>query len=106
MLRKAKRQGVLAYLRVLQGSRRVILAVLFVFAIFQLMLLSFVGALVSGVWLLDLPAATKFEILFVLFATLFGVPALGLAILMSERVWFKASGARKMVEDLQPHTHS
>lgn len=100
MVTEAKRHGVIAYLKVLQGSRRALVALLVAGFILQLMILSFVGALVIGVWLLELEAQTKLIVLFGIFASLFSIPAALLAYVLSERVWYKASGAEKIVESL------
>ncbi len=101
LIRDAKRQGVIAYLKVLQGSRRALVGLLIAFFVLQLMVFSFVVAVVSGLWLLDVDITTKLWIVFGVFSGLFALPALALAIALSERVWFKASGAQKIVEDLR-----
>lgn len=101
MITEAKRHGVIAYLKVLQASRRAIAGLLIAAFVMQLMILSFVGTLVTGVWLLELEAQTKLLILFGTFAGLFFVPAAILAFILSERVWYKASGAAKIVEELR-----
>jgi hypothetical protein len=101
IIREAKKHGVLAYLKMLQGSRRVLMVALAAFLILQLMLLSLVGALVSGFMLWDTDFQFKMQVLFGMFLALFALPFIGLLILFSERLWYKASGAQKMVEDLQ-----
>jgi hypothetical protein len=101
LIRDAKRQGIVTYLKVLQGSRRALAGLLIAVFVLQLMILSFVGAVVAGVWLLDVEPAMKLWILFGIFAGGFTLPALVLAIALSERVWYKASGAEKIVEDLR-----
>ena len=100
-VREAKRHGIIAYLKVLQGSRRALAGVFAAFFILQLMMLSFVGAIVSGVWLLEYDLSTKLWILFGVFSSLFALPALAILIALNERVWYKASGAAKIVEDLR-----
>lgn len=101
LLSQAKRTGTLAYLRVLQATRRILAGSLAAFFVLQFMVLSFAGALVTGVWLLDLDTQLKLQILFGVFCAGFGLPFLALAIGLSERVWYKASGAQKIVEDLR-----
>jgi hypothetical protein len=99
-IKHAKRRGVMAYLQVLQTGRRVTLSALAAFVILQCMILAGFGALVTGVLLLELDPRNKLQILFGIFAGGFLLPALALAVLLSERTWYKASGAKKMVEDL------
>lgn len=101
LLSEAKRRSLIAYLRIVQGSRRALIGLILGIFVLQLMILAFVGALVSGVWLLDLDTQTKLWILFGTSATLFLLPACLLIYAFSERVWFRASGAEQIVRDLQ-----
>lgn len=101
LLREAKRQGVIAYLRLLQGTRRVLVVALAAFLIVQLMLISFVGTVVCAVWLWDTDLQLKLQVLCGIFATLFTLPFIGLLVLFNERLWYQASGAQKMVENIQ-----
>lgn len=101
LLREAKKTGVVAYLRVLQSSRYVLVAGLLAFLMLQFMVLAAFGAIVAGVMLLDQDFKLKLEILFWFFTAMFTLPALALAIVFSERVWYRYSGAQKMVEDLR-----
>lgn len=96
---QAKRQGIIAYLKVLQVSRRLLLAILLGFLFLQLIMLAGVGALVTGVWLLELEPQIKLQILFWSFLFLFLVPVGLLGFLFSEHLWYRASGAEKMVDD-------
>lgn len=100
-IREAKRQGVIAYLKVLQGSRRALAGLFIGIFVLQIMILSFVGAVVCGVWLLDYDVTMKLWILFGVFSGLFALPALALLIALNERVWYKASGAAKIVEEVR-----
>lgn len=100
MVTEAKRHGVIAYLKLLQGSRYALIGLLVVGFVLQLMILSFIGVLVTGVWLLELETQTKLFVLFGVFASLFFIPAALLAYVLSERVWYKASGAEKVVDSL------
>lgn len=100
-IREAKRKGVIAYLKVLQGSRRALAALFIGVFILQLMILSFVAAVICGVWLLDYETTTKLWILFGVFSGFFALPALAIFIALNERVWYKASGAAKIVEEIR-----
>ena len=98
--RQFKRQGVVAYLRVLQGSRRMLLLGLLAFFVLQLTMIAGIGALVTGVILWDYDFQTKMQILLGIFLFLFLVPMAALSVLFSESVWYRASGAKKMVDEM------
>lgn len=101
VIREAKRHGVVAYMRALQGTRRVLILALLAFLVLQLMLLSLVGAVVTGVLLWEADPTLKLQVLFGVSLAVFAIPALGLTIVFSERLWYRLSGAQKMVDDLQ-----
>lgn len=101
VLREVKRTGALAYLRVLQGSRRFLILSLAAFLILQLMVLSAFGALVTGFLIWNHDFAAKMEILFWVFAALFSLPFMALLVGFSERFWYKASGAERIVDSLR-----
>jgi hypothetical protein len=104
VVREVKRHGVLAYLKVVQGSRRALLGVLLALFVFQLMMTALVGTLVCGVLILDLDFQLKMQILFGGFAALFLIPAITLVVVFSERFWFKASGAERLMREVRrPH---
>jgi len=96
-----RRQGVIAYLRTLQLTRKLIALALLSFFFLQSIVLAGVGALVTGVWLLDLDPQAKLMTLFCVFTALFLFPIAGLIWLLSESLWYRVSGAKKLVEDLQ-----
>jgi len=100
-LREAKKMGTLAYLRALQGSRRLAIAALGAFLVLQFMVLAAFGALVTGFMLWDQDYTFKLQVLFAIFAGMFALPASLLVILFSERLWYRASGAEKLVDDLR-----
>lgn len=96
-LAKAQKTGTLAYLRVLKGSRRVLMALLGAFLMLQIMVLAAFGSLVTGFLLWDAEPHFKLQILFGIFLALCGLPVLVLGFLFSERLWYKVSGAEKLV---------
>ena len=65
----------------------------------QLMFLSFLGSVVSGIWLLPYDLDIKIWILFYTFLTLFTIPFVILLYALSDKVWFKASGVEKLIQD-------
>ena len=96
----AKRRAVVAYLNILQGGRRLLVVAFAAFLILQAMLLAGFGALVTGFILWDYDYHSKMVILFFIFLGLFVIP-LGLLVwLLSERTWYRLSGAAKLVDDI------
>jgi len=79
----------------------VIVAALLAFIFLQFMVLAGFGALVTGFMLWEADYTFKLQILFSIFLALAGLPALGLAVIFSERLWYKASGAEKLVEQIR-----
>jgi len=98
---EAKRKGLAAYMRAIQGTRRLMILVLVGALMLQLMMLSAVGALVTGFLLWDHDFQAKIEILFWIFSAMFAVPAGLLTAIFSERLWYKASGAKRMMDELK-----
>lgn len=96
----AKRQGVIIYLRVLKVTRLLLLAAMASFLFLQVMVMGFFGSLVTGFYLWDHDPRAKMEILFGIFLGMFVLPALLLIVGFSERFWYKASGAQKLVEEV------
>ena len=101
VIREAKKTTLSWYIRLLRGTRHSVLAVLFAFLFLQIMILSLVGAVVTGFYLWDHDFQDKMTILFWLFTGTFAVPAILLAIVMSEALWFRISGVRRMMDDLR-----
>lgn len=101
LLRETKRRSLAVYLRALRATRISLIGLLAVFLFLQLMMLAGVGTLVTGFMLWNQDFQSKIQILFYIFAAAFAIPLLSLTILMSERMWFRLSGARKMIEDLE-----
>lgn len=93
---KARQKGLLVYLKTIQGTRRAIIGVIVGIVALQVMILSGFGALITGILLWDHEFAAKIEILFWIFAGMFFVPLLILIVLLSERLWFKISGAQEL----------
>jgi hypothetical protein len=98
---KAKKTGTIAYLRAVNGSRRLLIGVLVAFILLQSMVLAGFGALITGFMLWEADQTLKLQVLFTIFMGMFTIPALMLFILFSEKLWYKASGAEKLVNDLR-----
>ena len=94
-----KRRGMLAYLRMLQVVRRSVVATIAVICVLQLMVIGAVGVFVTGVLLTNQDPAAKLWILLAGFLFILAIPLIGLAIVLSERFWFKLSGAEKFFDE-------
>lgn len=100
-LREARRQGVLIYLRVLHTARHGLMAAVAVLLFFQLMIMTLCGAVVSALWLWDTDPQTRLMVLFGICSALFTLSVAALTALFSQKLWYKASGAQDMVENLR-----
>lgn len=100
--RQAKKTGLLTYLKILQVTRKSLILAVFLFFFLQMMFFGFIGLVVTGVWLWPTDDLhLKLWVLFGVFSFLFLVPALGLFFIFSDRMWFRLSGAKKMLEEAQ-----
>ena len=97
---RAKRRGVIAYIKALQGTRRALVFAVLALFIFQSIVIAGFAAFVTGMFLLELERRTMLWILFGVFLAMFLVPVLAIAVALNERVWYRVSGAKKMVDDL------
>jgi len=95
-----KRHAFLAYLRCLWGLRRGLIGVLLVVFFLQTMVIGFVGSGVFAVLLATDDPRSRLWGLLAVFAALFVVPFAVLTYLLSDRVWFRLSGAEKKFETL------
>lgn len=95
---KIRRRSMLIYLKVLKAARKSIIALLAIYACLQLMLFGFVGAVASGIYLLPIEdQQIRLWIIFGVSMGFFLIPAIGLMIILSERIWVKASGVEKLL---------
>ena len=97
---RAKKEGLLFYLKALQVIRKSILGSLGLVFAFQMLIFGFVGVITVGVLLLPQDTDFKLWLLFGIFSALFVIPAFILSVALSEKVWFRISGAEKMMSDL------
>lgn len=97
-MKSLRKKGLLIYLKFLQILRKSLLLAAVIFFALQMMLFGFMGALVSGIWLLPFESTeAKLTVLFVLFSLMFLVPFSCLFFLFSERLWYKVSGAEQLI---------
>ena len=97
VLDRARERALGLYAGVVNAVRRSLFLAILVGCLLQIMTLSLIGAFVTATLLWG--GDDKLLILFVGFALLFGLPALGLTYLMSERTWARASGAERAREN-------
>jgi len=94
-----RRQSLLVYLRFLRGLRKSIVGVLLLSVLFQLMVLGLVGTLVAVVALWPgLELELRLEIFAGVSLVLFLAPLFCFGILLSDRAWYRASGAANLIE--------
>ena len=97
---QVRKKAVLTYLKTVQLVRQSLLAAVLILISLQLMIIGFVGVVVTAVWLSpNLDLQTKLWILLAIFSLLFFIPCLGLILFFSERTWLKISGAEKLIAD-------
>lgn len=101
VLHELKARTLKVYLQVIQGGRRTMLYAFIVLMTLQLMVFSLIGAVVCGVLLIDCDLQCKLQILLGSFLALLILPAIGFVFLMSEKTWFRVSGAQSLIEDLK-----
>lgn len=98
--RHFKTKALLIYLKTIQATRRSLIVALLAFFALQLMIFGFLGSVIVGVWLLPITdLSTKLIILFGFFSCIFLIPALALCFFLSERFWFRHSGAEQMLKN-------
>ena len=96
--RQYQKKGVLAYLKALQALRRGVAGSILVFIFLQTLVIGLIGVSVVTVFLVTEDHRTRLWILLGAFSLLLIVPAFGIGFLMSERTWFRLSGAEQLVE--------
>jgi hypothetical protein len=92
---------VLIYLKTLQAVRMGLAGSLLAFVFLQLMILGLIGSLVTAVLLSPQDLNTKLYILLAVFAAIFLIPFAFVLFIFSEQVWYKLSGAEKMVNEIK-----
>ena len=68
-----------------------------VFSILQMMIIGFIGTIIAGIFLLPQDFESKVWILFFVFIGLFIIPFAVLIYALSEKIWYKASGADELL---------
>lgn len=95
-----KKQGVLAYLKCLQTTRKGVACLLLLLLSLQAIVIGLIGGGIVVVFLTVEDNRTRLWILLGIFATAFIVPLLAIGYLLSQRLWLRLSGAEKAVENI------
>lgn len=98
--RDLKKQGLLIYLKVLNGVRLGTLGFILLFVFFNLMVFSMLALVIVGVWLLPVEFETKLLSLVGIFGFFFVTSFAILLWAFSEKTWLKQSGANEMIKNL------
>lgn len=98
--KKIKRKGLLFYLKAVEGVRRSLIGLLLLSVLIQMMVIGLIGSIIGGVMLLPtIDPMYRNWILLGVFGALFFVPFIIFLIAFSERLWFKVSGAEKLLNE-------
>lgn len=99
LVQESKKKGILLYLKLLQAVRKSIVGALLVFFALQIFIFSIVGVVLTGLYLSPFENETKALILFglcLIVALFFGIV---LSYVLSEKTWFKHSGASQSIKE-------
>lgn len=100
VVRQYKRQGVLAYLRGLQAAKRGLSAVVLVLMLMQTAVIGVTGILISAVFLYTKDECLRLWLVLGIFALLGICSLLAIGYLLSDRLWYRLSGANNLVNEL------
>ncbi len=98
--RDLKKQGLLIYLKVLNGVRLGTLGFILLFVFFNLMVISLLALVVVSIWLMPIDLETKLFCLLGIFGLFFLTSMAILIWAFSEKTWLKESGANEMIKNL------
>lgn len=93
-----KKTTTLMYLKALQIARKSLTGAILLFCTLQLIIFGFVGTVITTVILIPDDFEKKVWILFGVSLAFFVIPMIALVFLLSEKVWFKASGAEELLK--------
>jgi hypothetical protein len=100
-LNKAKAKGVLVYLKTVSVTRKTVIVVLLATVAIHIFLMATVGLIVTSVLLFKPDSVSALEILFFGFAGTVGLFLLATGYLLSQGLWYRFSGAQKLVQDIE-----
>jgi hypothetical protein len=97
LIEESKKKGLLFYLRVLQGVRTSIIGIVALVFAFQLCVLSFVGLVLTGLYLAPIETEAKIWILLVGCTSIVLAVSAILVYALSEKTWLKHSGVKDLI---------
>jgi hypothetical protein len=97
MWTKVQGKGVLAYLKAVEAVRRGVTGSILVLIFLQTMVIGLVGITIATVFLATEDNQSRLWILLGIFTFLFVVPLLAIGYMMSGKVWFRISGAERVL---------
>lgn len=95
---EVKAKGVVAYLRILQGVRLSALGVVTALIALQMLSVGLILMVGAAIWLAPWDAQLKLWLCLGAGAVFFFLPLGILLLIFSEKVWFEATGAKRMAE--------
>lgn len=94
-------RGLVIYLKTVEKIRTAAIGLIAFFVILQAMTIGFFLTVATAVYLLPWAVEDKVLVILGLGATLFLLPLIGLIVFLSSRVWYKASGAEKALNEIK-----
>ena len=101
MLFKNKAKGVLFYLKTLNVTRKTLFVVIAATLVLHVFVLALVGTVVTGTLLLIDDWRNAVWLLFIMFSIVSTAMVASTCFLFSQRLWYRMSGAKGMVENLE-----
>lgn len=101
LLSQGKANGILFYLKTLNVTRKTLFAAIVATLVLHVLVISLIGMMVTGTLLLATDWREALWLLFAGFTLLSTFMILGTWFLFSQRLWYRMSGAKEMVENLK-----
>lgn len=98
---KVKAQGVLVYLKTLSMTRKTLIVVILATVFMHLFLMACVGLIVTSILLYKEDMHSGLQMLFYGFGAAVALFLFVGTLLLSQSLWYRFSGAKKLVQDLE-----
>ncbi len=95
-----KAKSLVTYLHILNGARMSVMGMVTVLLILQMVSFGLALMIGAAVFLAPFELNLKLWIVFAVGGFLFVLPILGISLLLSQRLWYRLSGAEKMVSEV------
>jgi hypothetical protein len=100
-INKAKAKGVLFYLKTVSMTRKTLIVMILATVAVQIFLIASIGLIVTSLLLFKSDTISALQILFYGFAGAVVIFLVVGTVLLSQGFWYRMSGAKKMVQDLE-----